>query len=54
MATDKNKHLECVLKSIKISKEQTLLDKHIAKKNEIKETLCIEYSTKLKMFPTKH
>ena len=39
METDKNKHLECVLKSIKISNEQTLLDKHIAKKNEIKEAL---------------
>jgi len=29
METDKNKHLECVLKSIKISNEQALLNKHI-------------------------
>ncbi len=39
METDKNKHLECVLKSIKISNEQALLNKHIAKKDEIKEAL---------------
>lgn len=47
MATDKNKHLENVLKSIKISNEQTLLDKHIFKKNEIKEALEQEYEDKI-------
>ena len=35
--TDKNKHLECVLSSHKISKEQALLDKHIEKRNAGKE-----------------
>jgi hypothetical protein len=39
MEIDKNKHLECVLKSIKISNEQALLNKHISKKDEIKEAL---------------
>jgi len=43
MATDKNKYLECVLESHKIKKEQSLLDKHIAKKTEIKEALEEKY-----------
>ena len=41
--TDKNKHLECVLSSHKISKEEKLLDKHIDRRNEIKEALEEEY-----------
>ena len=45
MATDKGKHLECVLESHKIKKEQDFLNKHIAKKNEIKEALQKEYSS---------
>lgn len=45
--TDKNKHLECVLSSHKISNEQDLLDKHIEKRNEIKEALEIEYGSNL-------
>jgi len=47
MATDKSKHLDCVLKSIKISNEQTLLDKHITKKNEIKEALEQKYGSNI-------
>lgn len=45
--TDKNKHLDCVLCSHKISSEQALLDKHIAKRNEIKEALEIKYESNL-------
>jgi hypothetical protein len=47
MATDKNKHLDCVLSSHQISKEQGLLDKHINKKNEIKEALEAKYGKNL-------
>lgn len=47
MATDKNKHLDCVLTSHQISKEQDLLDKHIKQKNEVKEALEIEYGSDL-------
>ncbi len=47
MATDKNKHLDCVLSSHKISKEQALLDKYIAKRNEVKEALEGKYGTDL-------
>jgi hypothetical protein len=45
--TDKNKHLECVLGSHKISKEKKLLDKHIDRRNEIKEALEEEYGNNL-------
>lgn len=47
MATDKSKHLECVLSSHKISKEVKLLDKHIDRRNEIKEALEEEYDNNL-------
>jgi hypothetical protein len=47
MATDKNKHLECVLSSHKISNEQELLDKHIAKRNEVKEALEEKYGNNI-------
>lgn len=47
MATDKNKHLDSVLKSHKINKEQSLLDKHIAKRDEIKEALEEKYGCNL-------
>lgn len=47
MATDKNKHLECVLSSHKISKEQELLDKHIEKRNEVKEALEEKYGNNI-------
>ncbi|HYG40563.1 MAG TPA: hypothetical protein VD908_18170 [Cytophagales bacterium] len=47
MATDKDKHLDCVLNSHKIKKEQSLLDKHITKKNEVKEALEEEYGADL-------
>ena len=43
MSTDINKHLNCVLESHKIKKEQVLLDKHISKRNEIKEALEEKY-----------
>lgn len=45
MATDKNKHLECVLSSHKISKEQDLLDKFIARRDEVKEYLEEKYGS---------
>lgn len=45
--TDKNKHLECVLSSYKMAKEQTLLDKHIAKRNDVKEEIEKEYGSKI-------
>jgi hypothetical protein len=47
MATDKNKHLECVLKSHKISHKQTLLDKHVEKRNEISDALVEKYGSNL-------
>ena len=47
MATDKVKHLQCVLASHQIKKEQNLLDKHIAKKNEIKEALQQKYGSEM-------
>ena len=45
--TDKNKHLECVISSHKIRKEEKLLKKHIDKRNEIKEALEEEYGSNL-------
>ena len=45
--TDKNKHLECVLSSHKMAKEQVLVDKHISKRNEVKEELEKEYGSKI-------
>lgn len=45
MAIDKNKHLECVLKSHKISHKQSLLDKHIDKRKEIVDSLVEEYGS---------
>lgn len=45
--TDKNKHLECVLSSHKISKEEKLLDKHIDRRDEIKEALEEEYGNNI-------
>lgn len=47
MATDKNKHLDCVLNSHKISKEQELYDKHITKKDAVKEALEAKYGSDL-------
>lgn len=47
MATDKTKYLERVLNSHKITKEQSLLDKHIAKRKEIKEALEEKYGSNL-------
>lgn len=47
MSTDKNAHLDCVLKSHKISNEQKLLDKHITKRDEIKEELEKKYGSNL-------
>lgn len=44
---DKNKHLECVLSSHKMAKEQGLVDKHIEKRNEVKEELEKEYGSKI-------
>lgn len=47
MATDKNKHLECVLESHKIRKKQDLLNKHVAKRNEIVTSLKDKYESDL-------
>jgi len=47
MSTDLNKHLNCVLESYKIKKEQVLLDKHISKGDEIKEALEEKYGTNI-------
>ncbi|HRH08157.1 MAG TPA: nucleotidyltransferase [Bacteroidia bacterium] len=45
--TDKNKHLECVLSSHKMAKEQGLVDKHISKRNDVKEIFEKEYGSKI-------
>lgn len=47
MATDKNKHLEEVLTSHKISKEQDLLDKHVKKRDEVVSALQEKYGSNL-------
>lgn len=47
MATDKNKHLSCVIESHKIKKKQNLLDKHIEKRDEIIEALKEKYGSEL-------
>jgi hypothetical protein len=47
MSTDLNKHLNCVLESHKIKKEQVLLDKHISKRDEIKEALEEKYGANI-------
>lgn len=43
MPTNKDEHLDCVLKSIRLRNERIWLDKHIAKKDEIKESLVEKY-----------
>ena len=40
---DKSKHLESVIKTHQITKEESLLDKHIQKKNEVKAALEEKY-----------
>lgn len=45
--TNKNKHLDCVLSSHKITNEQKLLDKHILRRDEIKEELEKKYGGNL-------
>lgn len=47
MATDKSKHLEDVITSHKISKEQKLLGKHIAKRDEVIKKLQEKYRSDL-------
>lgn len=47
MATDKNKHLECVVSSHRTSKEQKLLDKFIKKRDEVKAALQDKYGSNL-------
>lgn len=44
---DKSKHLESVIKTHQITKEKELLDKHIQKKNEVKEALEKEYGNNI-------
>ena len=47
MATDKNKHLEDVITSHKISKEQKLLDKHIEKRDDVIKKLEEKYGSNI-------
>jgi hypothetical protein len=44
---DKSLHLENVVKSHQITKEKALLDKHIAKKNEIKDALEVKFGSNI-------
>jgi len=44
---DKNLHLNTVIKTHQISKEEKLLNKHIQKKNEVKQALENEYGSNL-------
>ena len=47
MATDKNKHLECVHESHKISKEEALLNKHLEYRKKVKEVMEAQYSSRM-------
>lgn len=42
---DKNKHLESVISTHQITKEKTLFDKYVKKKNEVKEALQEKYGS---------
>ncbi len=42
---DKSQQLKLVIKTHQITKEKTLLDKHIQKKNEVKEALEKNYGS---------
>lgn len=42
---DKSLHLDTVIKTHQITKEKDLLDKHVQKKNEVKEALEKEYGS---------
>ncbi len=44
---DKSKHLESVIKTHQITKEEKLLDKHIKKKNEVKDALEEKYGSNI-------
>lgn len=44
---DKNLHLETVIRTHQITKEKNLLDKHIQKKNEVKEALEEKYGSNI-------
>lgn len=45
MATDKSKHLDCVLESHKMSNVQDLLNKYLKKRDEVKNALDLKYLT---------
>lgn len=47
MATDTNKHLDCVISSHMMSKEEKLLNKHIEKRDDVKEGLEKEFGSNL-------
>ncbi len=47
MATNKKKHLEDVLESHRMSKEQQLVDKHVEKRKEISDELQSKYGSNL-------
>ena len=47
MPTDKTKHLDCVLKSHKISNEEDLLTKHRDKRKGVREFLLGQYGSKM-------
>lgn len=44
---DKNLYLDTVIKTHQIAKEKSLLDKHVQKKNEVKEALEKEYGSNI-------
>ena len=45
---NKSKHLEEVIKTYQITREKALLDKHIQKKNEVKDALNLSISNHAK------
>jgi hypothetical protein len=47
MATDKNKHLDCVLSSHKITQEEKLLKKHRDQRTEVREFLQEKYGNNI-------
>lgn len=48
---DKNKHLDSVISTHQITKEETLFDKYVKKKNEVKEALEENYGSNNYSYP---
>lgn len=47
MSKDRNKHLDCVLKSHKIANEESLLEKHRTNRVGVRELLAAKYGSKM-------